>query len=539
MKKIKIILLILGLAVIIQALVAQDNSGEGDFPIIDDNLSIIGDDISTVEDDLSVEIDESGIVYVIRDFDFKVTGITQPYYIMLNCGFREGERIQGKENFERYIARKTQDLNNERVLDDAFTKIEYFLGEPESDGAIPVRLLIYVKDTWNFIVLPYPKYDSNDGFSITLKARDYNFLGTLSPLRIDLGYRHDNDGNNRFNLMFDSDVPFRALGLDWNINFDHDFELIIDEPLYYRNVTGLSVRVPWRNTSFSFGFNHYLTFNQKSGSTYYDPYGSTSLSASWGTPLGIEVGNFGQLSYGIGLSGSISYPYGQMNDSRKPVTSFSHSIGFGRVDWIGNLRKGLSASVGNSYSWHFDRSDNAPLAIGLDVGASFYWPFNSIIGIQSRLKYRQSWHWSELNEVWYKAGGGGDVLRGVLNNDIQRYYMLSLNLDIPIRVLRFWPSQWFDNNRLRYFNFEMFFIPFLDLAMAKGTFNGAEISFSFDDMIKTTGLEVIVYPGITRSLQVRGSLGYNIDEIRNDGLDLKWGFFPQWNEIYIGVDLFY
>jgi hypothetical protein len=85
----------------------------------------------------------------------------------------------------------------------------------------------------------------------------------------------------------------------------------------------------------------------------------------------------------------------------------------------------------------------------------------------------------------------------------------------------------------------MFFSPFLDLAMAKGTFNGTEISFSLDDMIKTTGLEVIVYPGITRSLLIRGSIGYDLEKLINYEIPYKWGFFPQWNEIYIGVDLYY
>jgi outer membrane protein assembly factor BamA len=520
MKMKKILPFILGFARIIPVLQAQDNS-EGS------NIPIIG---------------ESSDVYVIRGIDFNITGRTLPYYLLLNGEFKEGERIQGNENFEKYLARRIQLLNNQRVLDDTATQIEYFLGEPEEDGAIPVRLLVHVRDTMNFIILPYPKYDSNDGFSLTLKARDYNFLGTMSPLRIDLGYKLDNDSRNSFNFMIDSDIPFQAFGLDWNINFDHYFELTIDEPLYYQNVTGLSVQVPWRNTTFTFGFNHYLTFNEASSEepgSYYDPYGSTALSASWGIPLGIEVGDFGQLSYTPWLSGRISYPYGQMNDGRKPSISWGHSLGFGRVDWIGNQRKGFSASIGNSFSWYFDRSDDAPLAIGFDVGASFYWPFNSIIGVQSRLKYRQSWHWSELNEVWYMAGGSGDVLRGVLNNDIQRHYMLSLNIDFPVRVLRFWPSEWFDNDSLRYFNFEMFVSPFLDMAMAKGSFDGSEITFSFGDMIKTTGIEVIVYPGIMRSLQIRGSIGYDIDKIRNNGLPLKWGFFPEWNEIYIGVDLYY
>jgi hypothetical protein len=487
----------------------------------------------------AIPVDDSEIVYVIRGFDFNVTGRTQPYYLIQNGEFREGERIQGNENFERYLARKVQDLNNQRVLDDTATKIEYFLGYPEDDGAIPVRLLIYVKDSMNFIILPYPKYDSNSGFSLTLKARDNNFLGTMSPLRIDLGYSRDN-GRNSFNLLFDSDTPFHALGLDWNINFDHSLEYTMGGRFYYQNVTGLSIRMPVDSTAVTIGFNHYLTFNQKSYTTpsgYYAPYGATELYASWFIPLGLEVGDFGQLSYTPRVSGKISYP-GQMDDARKPVVTLSHSIGFGRVDWIGNLRRGLTASIGNSNSWYFGRSDNAPLAIRLDVDASFYYALNTALGFTARLKYQQQW--------WHSSGGripitgAGAYLRGVLNNDVQVNYMLSLNLDVPVRVLNFRPSVWFNNDRLRYIDFEMFFSPFMDIALAKGTLEGSPVTFNLDNVIRTIGLEIIVYPSIMRSLQIRASIGYDIGKISRTGdLPKILKLFPKWNEIYIGVDLFY
>ncbi|MCL2478725.1 MAG: hypothetical protein FWF22_04440, partial [Treponema sp.] len=207
--------------------------------------------------------ENSDTVYVIREVDFDVNGRSQPYYLFLNGEFKDGERIQGKDNFDSYLERKVQLLNNQRVLDDSKTSIEYFTGDPESDGALPVRLLVHVTDTWNLVILPYPKYDSNDGFSLTLKARDYNFLGTMSPLRIDLGYKRDNAGNNIFNFLFDSDTPFTALGLDWDLNFDHSLNYTLGGRLYYQNVTGLSVKLPWQSTAFTVGFNHYLTFNEQ------------------------------------------------------------------------------------------------------------------------------------------------------------------------------------------------------------------------------------------------------------------------------------
>ena len=496
-------------------------------------------------------------VYVIREIDYDITGRSHPYYLNMYGDFTEGERIQGEENLENYLARKIQLLNNQRVLDDEFTAIDYFLGGPEPDGALPVKLLVHVTDTNNLIILPYPKYDSNDGFSLTLKARDYNFLGTMSPLRIDLGWRLDDKKKNHFNFMIDSDTPFQAFNLDWNINFDHDFRLTLGQPLYYQNVSGLSFKVPVKSTTITTGFNHYLTFNEEIPDEYrdvytytdeyYRPYGATEIFSGWNIPLGIEIGDYGQLSYTPGLSARINYPYGKMDLPHKPSAVFSQSIGFGRIDWIGNYRKGLSVSIENSNTWYFDRSD-APLAVGLNAEAVVYWPFNKYIGAYSRLKYRQWWQWSDTAGRNLPYYSGGDVIRGVWDNDIRADYMLSLNFDLPIRVLKFWPSEWFENRKLHIFDFEMHLSPFLDLAMFEGPYSklkdpsnpwAGKTDFGFSDLIPATGIEIIVFPAIFRSFIIRGSIGYDINKIRKNGLKLKGGFFPEYDEIFIGVDLFY
>ncbi|MDR2144058.1 MAG: hypothetical protein LBP29_06790, partial [Treponema sp.] len=128
-------------------------------------------------------------IYVISGFDFSVKGRTRPFAIINNGEFRAGEEIRGLANLEKYVKDKTQLLVNQRVLEKA--GIEYTLSDPGDDGKIPVRLFISVEDTWNIIAVPYPKYDTNSGFELIIKARDYNFFGTMSALRLDLGYKYD------------------------------------------------------------------------------------------------------------------------------------------------------------------------------------------------------------------------------------------------------------------------------------------------------------------------------------------------------------
>lgn len=499
-------------------------------------------------------IEDASTVYVIREIDFDVQGRSRPFALIYHGEFKYGERIIGRQNLDRYLALKRQLLIDQRVLEEV--RIEYLLGEREADGALPVRLQIYVRDTWNFIVLPYPEYNSNDGFSLTLKARHYNFLGTMSPLRVDLGYSQ-NDGEHEFNFMIESHTPFYFAGHKWNFRFDHDLSYILDEPLYYRNVTGLSVRLPWQETVITVGFNQFLIVNEENSDRdiemfdlpdrFDGVYASTELFTSMQIPLGLEISDFGQLRYTPRLSGRINYPYNLMDDSRKPVTTFSHSLGFGRVHWIGNFRRGLSASISNSNSWYFDR-DDAPLRIDLSCDLSFYWPLTSFMGFSSRLNYRQWWHWSDRIGDYIPHFTSGDKIRGVINRDIRAFQILTLNLDFPIRVLRFWPSEWFDNQRLRLFDFEMQFSPFTDLALFQGPYNRLKdrrnpydttTTFSLDDMINTAGLEVYVHPGFFRALKIRGSVGYNLRRIRDDGLSLRWGFFPAWDEIFIGLNFHY
>ena len=497
--------------------------------------------------------------FVITTFEFDIIkGRTRPYALMYNGEFQAGVILKNKEELEKYIQDKTQLLLNQRVLEEVF--IEYFIDEQASltEGQpIPVTLLIHVTGTGNIIVLPYPKYDSNEGFSITLKARDYNFFGTMSALRVDFGYQYDEEEKHVVNFLIDSDIPFLAAGLIWRINFDHSIKYTYKEPFYYQNITGLSVELPWRSTLFNVGFDQYLTVNEENSDENieiygladytYGAYATTELFGSWKIPTGVIVGNFGELIYTPKITGKINYHKQKMEEPLRPVTSFNHTIGFSRVDWIGNFQKGLDASITNGYNWYLDRTD-APVKISLDGTAAFYWPFNKYIGIYTRLKYRHWWHWSDKNSGWIPYYFAGDVIRGVVNKDIRANNMLSLNLDIPVRVLRFWPSEWFNNPKLRFFNFEMFFSPFTDLALWSGPYSKLKSSrnptaektrFNFKDMISTVGLEIIVFPGFFRSFYLRGSLGYDIKKIKRDGLPLKWGFFPKWNEVFIGVDLHY
>ena len=498
-------------------------------------------------------------VFVIREIEFDVSGRSKPQFLMIHGEFEEGERIRGQENFDSYIALRIQLLNNQRVLDQSFTRIDYSLGEQEADGDVPVKLRVYVKDSNNFIILPYPEYSSSDGLSITMELKDYNFFGTMSTFSLDLGYHLDTQDVSSYRFSFDMNLPFNAAGFLWNLYVENNFEYTNNEPLFYRSVTGISVQVPWYSSLFSIGINQYLTFNDewsteahdiyrdfaKNPEKYLDPFGSTEFFVDWHLPLGVEIGSFGMLVYNFHSGFMINYPLGDMDPTRKPVTTFGNSLGFGRINWMGNLRKGLTVSFGVSNDLYFERQD-APHRISLEGIAVFHHPFTGFLGFSSIIRYQQWWQWSDLLGDHIPYYSAGEFIRGVPDDDLRANQMLSLSIDLPIKIINFIPSVWFKKDQFRIFDCEVYFSPFVDLALLKGPLSQLKedpwegINFSFKDIISTTGFEVIAFSHRYRSISLRGSVGYNIGKMINEGLpSLILGFFPKWDEIYIGLSLAY
>jgi hypothetical protein len=131
-------------------------------------------------------------------------------------------------------------------------------------------------------------------------------------------------------------------------------------------------------------------------------------------------------------------------------------------------------------------------------------------------------HWA-FSKVYRYAG---DILRGIPDKYIHANYMLSLNLDFPFNVLRFRPSQWFNNDRLRFFNFDLHLVPVIDTALYH---HHGGVDFNFENMLVSGGLEAIIFPQSFRSLCLRISFGMNLKGPSNAGR----------YELFIGTDLFY
>jgi hypothetical protein len=487
-------------------------------------------------------------IFVVQRVDFDVKGRSRPFALMYHGDFQIGEKIKGEAGLKAYIADKTQLLINQRVLADA--QITCDRGEPDAEGIVPLYLLVKVTDSWNIIALPYPKIDSNSGFEIIIKARDYNFLGTMSPLRIDLGYEHrDADDQTSpvkdiFKFEIDSDTPFKALGFKWNLDFDHLFSYSWaseEGTLAYKNITGLSMEIPIQKTTLTVGLEQDFILHEENPERYREEYGdyadfymSSVAYTSWKIPLGVSVYNFGELTYTPKLSGRINYrPSSELEFWRKgPSLTFSHNVGFGRIDWIGNFRKGLEGSLSNTNSFNFYSRgwENS-----YTFSAALYKPVTAFFGFSALAQLRQWFFFDPAaeEEGYPPYAEVGDTMRGVLNKSLKAYskdYMISLNLDFPFRVLRFVPSEWFHTRKLRFFDFELHLSPFIDMALMQGRIPvwGDKIPPP-QGMLFCAGIEAIVFPAFMRSLYLRASFGYNLNKFA-ETLSI-----PKWDELFIGI----
>jgi hypothetical protein len=489
------------------------------------------------EEDISPE---ESLPYYIRHIEYDITGRTCSFALIYHGRFQEGERFRDREALEQYLREKLQLLVNQRVLEEV--RIDHTLGEPDGNGAVPVDLVVRVRDTWNIIALPYPQYDSNTGFELTIKARDYNFLGTMSPLRVDLGYNLAQDrlwnfGKGAFKFELDSDIPFNALGFNWKIDFDHFFSYTYGEPLSYTNKTGISMELPYRRTTFTFGFEESFVLYEENSARYKAQYGehfdgfylSSELFARWRIPLGFSIPLYGELSWTPELSGKINYrPGGGLDDMRKgPSLSFNQFLGFSRINWIANYRDGAEALARNGNTWNlYKNSWNRDFSLSL----IYHKPIVSFFGISSRLQYR---HWFDNYYQDDYFDEGGDVLRGILNRSLNARYMLSWNMDFSLRALRFIPSEWLHNRRLHLFDFELHFSPFIDMALVEAPLNDKK--FTPREMLFSGGFEVIVFPAFMRSIYLRLSAGYSLNEFAASK-KLPSG---DNREIFIGLGHFY
>jgi len=472
-------------------------------------------------------------LFRIVDVTYDIKGSTREFPLTLAVPIDLENVYADKVKFEFYLADLGIQLQNQRVFESSSIDAEY--GIADANGIVPVKLTVHTIDTWNIIVLPYPKYDSNDGFNLKLKLKNYNFFGSMQQLNGDVNYAVDNDGKSTLEANLDFGIPFKAWG--YSFNWDNGTTIAFPEgeiPEFNIN-TGLNVAVPLGKTAINFGAKQYLYINDRNDTElfqddryYFKDVFSTSL------PVALYKFDYmGNFSWTPSASISTNWAFDgiQHADLQGPVVSWGHSLGLGRVDWRGNFRSGLTANVGNSYSYNIHNGGN--IGVSVDGSLTGYTSVFNRVGLYSRAVGYYNFYDSYSEDA-------GDRLRGILNNRISSDTAFTLNVDLPIRVMTVDFLEVTGVSWTRYIGFEMQASPFFDMALTHDAVTGRY--FDLDDGWYSGGMEIIVFPKKMRSIYGRISVGFDLAELAVNGGQLS-GVTERdgksLRELLIGIGLHY
>ena len=140
--------------------------------------------------------------YTIRSYSFNIIGKTTKAALSEFVG-EPGATFESLGDLEAHVADKCQQLYNKRIF--YYATYTYELEDMGGD-VFMADVEIEIEDAETFIIVPFPKYDSNYGFEFKFKVKDANFLGTFSTLDANISLRERNNSFKESLLAWDLTV---------------------------------------------------------------------------------------------------------------------------------------------------------------------------------------------------------------------------------------------------------------------------------------------------------------------------------------------
>lgn len=531
--------------------------------------------------------------YVIKDAKYNIIGSTREYALKTKVPIDFKREFKDEDELLKYIADIKKQIENTRNFDSVDvdfsisalpeeikdkkedetnfeTEAENKTAENENttkNEKYDVTLNITVDDSFHIIATPYPKYSSGDSLTLSLKAKDTNFLGSMETLTADGNFKvelDENDNPDKYSvgIGFDFETPFQLGKLDavWGNEVDFSYTFGESTPEWGID-TSLELTKKFKKvsfvTKFSQIFNRDLDYEEEelNGETVH--YGDGTYfgeQVDFSIPITIqEIDNWGKIYYTPFFNGTYYWDFdgisNENEDLRGPSISFGQKISTGRVNWIENFRNGLEASITSSFGYNFSVYDFIP-------------------SISGELKaYKAFKHFAFCTDIYgfaimHGTYSFGDRLRGIRtdqyfddevydkNPDLSKTDKatkstagLIVNIDLPIRICRIYWDQIPVIKKIKfvkYFNLELQLSPFVDFALFHN--EAADSTFNLKDGFLSGGLEAIVYPLRWKGIQVRGSLGIDLSRKMPKAskfFNQDWRDNAKSYEISIGLGLHY
>lgn len=521
--------------------------------------------------------------YRITDVEYTTKGRTRPYAIDIKVPVDTDTVFQSEDELMEYITDYVKQLDNTRTFEkissdfslkqhgseqaENLTDGETAESAQETDILYDVTLFISTEDSKHMLVVPYPKYDSNGGFTLRLKAKDTNFLGLMESASGDFNFAVEQDDENdepdfTFGFNMDFKIPFKVWKLDAAWTNDMSISYTIGESTPEWNLkTGLDLELPFDIFSVKLSLNQsfirnldYEDYDENGVMVHYGDGTYFVEDAKLSVPIILQkVRNWGNIYYTPYISGTYNWDFDGISDLYPvyksddgllgPSMTIGHTISTERINWIENFRNGISASFTESASYNFKTYTFSPgitaelkafkafRHFGLSTDIYTFAYLNSNLSIGGRLR--------GIRDEQYFDSSTGD-------SDKKACYTpgaIVINIDIPIKIFRVHWENVPGIKRIpfvRYFDMEFQLNPFIDFALMKNRSTGT--TFDFRDGFLSGGIEAIVYPLKWKGIQVRASFGVDLSRkmpfIKNK-LNQEWRDSVSPYELSIGIGLHY
>ena len=150
-------------------------------------------------------------VFNIEAAGLKILGKTRQEAILKEYPLDKKKVFTSSEELEQYIENYKIKLESSRAFESI--TINHEIKASDENDINDVYLTIDLKDSHHMIAMPYPSYSSSNGLALTLKAKDTNFLGTLSPMTADVKIKLKN-GDITPSFFISYNYPFKIKPFD-------------------------------------------------------------------------------------------------------------------------------------------------------------------------------------------------------------------------------------------------------------------------------------------------------------------------------------
>lgn len=453
--------------------------------------------------------------YQIKSIEYNIAGLTRSSVLDRNIPVDKTRIFPDESALVAYISDYKQQLENTRFFDNV--DVDYTVEQPDENDLCIVAVSVTASDSFHFIGVPYPKYNSNSGFELKLKVKDTNFLGSMNTMTGDIDFAVKQRSEYEpfhpvIGFNFDFDFPFTLFTLKSTWKNDYGITYTFGDPSpEWKLSTGLDFSTPLTSRSsleFSVtqGFYRNFDYSKYDDDTYFSETAQLSL------PVVLQyIDDWGKVTYTPYVNATYKWDYNGINpkngDLSSPSVSIGQSISTSRVNWENNFRTGLSVSATQAVSYNFLTNSLGP-KFSLELKGYKGWKYAGLCmdvynftGINSSEKIGGRLRGIRDDQYFASSTGVDDYA-------CKTESALVVNLDLPIHLF----STHFTKGKvLSKLNFEVQVSPFLDFALIKNEATGT--FYYYKDGFYAGGLEVIVHPASWKSLQVRANIGVDLGRL--------------------------